>query len=137
MADITSISIRLVPRQGPLVGHAIITIDREIVVKGISIFQGTRYDPDRLYVQFPSAYRRGAELCSSCAGPLERSSRDKCGNDQVVHPISHEARVKYERAITEAYQKEVARREHETIQHGYGPYVLVQSMSAQVATCSV
>lgn len=137
MATITSVYIRLVDAPGQrLVAHASLVLDNEFVVKGITLLKGTRQDPNRYFAVFPKTYRRGAELCSKCSGQLiERSYRDD-GIDNTAHPISPEARQKYEDAIVDAYLIEIKRRRQEVGLTNYdlGAYAKVIPSIFQTAT---
>lgn len=87
MAAITDITVHFMAEShiGRLVAYADITLDHEIKIRGIRIIRGTCVEEERYFVQFP------------------RVDSKRSSSNDVVHPISPEARRKYEKAVVDAY----------------------------------
>ena len=132
MLNISEVRIKLVPNQrDKLRAFASITIDDALVIRDIKVIDGG----DRLFVAMPSRklcdrcpscgaknYVR-ARFCNDCGARLRenRALPDERGRPRlyadITHPIHQEARDQIQRAILEAYHREVERSKQE----GYRP----------------
>jgi stage V sporulation protein G len=133
--EVTEVKVKLVEEnKDRLKAYCTMTLDGEFVVRDLKLIEGA----NGLFVAMPS--RKLADRCPSCGGKnhlrarycnncggrldetragMDRDGRPKLHAD-IAHPINSQCRERFQKAIAEAYSREVERSK----QPGYKPVKL-------------
>jgi len=122
--DVTEVKVKLVDiKSERLKAFCTITMDGEFVIRDIKIIEGTQGPfvamPSRkLAVKCPRCNTKNhlrAKFCNECGTKLPESKipKDSAGriklHADIAHPINPDCRERIQRAVLDAYHKELAR----------------------------